>query len=133
MGPVAATQDTDERRVTILLVEDDLLLRWPTGEYLRDAGYRVVEAASARDAVAVLSSGTQVDIVFSDVNLPEEMNGHALARWLAEYRPQVPMLLTSGNQEELRRVTVSAMRAVLSKPYELSAAVERIRQMLSQR
>jgi CheY-like chemotaxis protein len=50
MGPVSARQDTDERRATVLLVEDELLLRWPPAEYLRDTGYRVIEAASAKEA-----------------------------------------------------------------------------------
>jgi CheY-like chemotaxis protein len=131
MGPVSATQETDERRATVLLVEDELLLRWPTGEYLRDAGYRVIEAASATEAIAVLASGTRVDLVFSDVNLAEEMNGHALASWLAKNRPQTPMLLTSADRDELRRVTADAMRATLSKPYDLAALAERIREMLS--
>jgi CheY-like chemotaxis protein len=133
MGPVSATQDTDERRATVLLVEDELLLRWPTAEYLRDAGYRVIEAASAKEAVAVLSSGTRVDLVFSDINLTDSMSGHALAGWLESNHPQVPMLLTSGNRGELGRITVGTMRAVLAKPYELSAAAERIRQILQLR
>jgi CheY-like chemotaxis protein len=133
MGPVSATQDTDERRATVLLVEDELLLRWPTGEYLRDAGYRVIEAATASEAIAVLSSGTPIDLVFSDINLTEAMSGHALADWLAGHHPQVPMLLTSADRRELGRVAVDTLRAVLSKPYDLSAAAERIRQMLSQR
>jgi two-component system, response regulator PdtaR len=133
MGPVSATQDTDERRATVLLVEDELLLRWPTGEYLRDAGYRVIEAATASEAIAVLSSGTPIDLVFSDINLTDAMSGHALAGWLASNRPQVPMLLTSADRGELGRVAVDTLRAVLTKPYDLSAAAERIRQMLSQR
>jgi len=133
MGPVSATQDTGERRATVLLVEDELLLRWPTGEYLRDAGYRVIEAATASEAIAVLSSGTPIDLVFSDINLTDAMSGHALAGWLASNHPQVPMLLTSADRRELGRVAVDTMRAVLSKPYDLCAAAERIRQMLSQR
>jgi DNA-binding response OmpR family regulator len=131
MGPVSATQESDERRSTVLLVEDELLLRWPAGEYLRDAGFRVIEAATATEAIAILASGTRVDFVFSDVNLAEGMNGHALASWLASHRPQIPMLLTSADREELHRVTVNATRATLSKPYDLSAVAERIRDMLS--
>lgn len=133
MVPVSATQDPDEHRPTVLLVEDELLLRWPTGEYLRDAGYRVIEAATGIEAIAVLSTGTHVDLVFSDINLSDAMSGHALAGWLASNRPQVPMLLTSGNPDELGRVAVGTMRAVLSKPYDLSIAEKRIRQMLSHR
>jgi two-component system, response regulator PdtaR len=133
MTPVSATPDTHERRTTVLLVEDELLLRWPAGEYLRDAGYRVIEAASASEAIAVLSSGTEVDLVFSDINSTDAMSGHALAGWLASHHPQVPMLLTSGDRGELGRVALGATRAILAKPYDLSAAAERIRQMLSHR
>src|ERR1700734_2137113 len=131
MGPVSATQETDEHRSTVLLVEDELLLRWPTGEYLRDAGYRVIEAATATEAIAVLASGTRIDLVFSDVNLAAEMNGHALASWLASNSPQLPMFLTPAHRQGRRRVTVGAMRATLAKPYDLSAVAERIREMLS--
>jgi CheY-like chemotaxis protein len=131
MGPVSATQETDERRSTVLLVEDELLLRWPAGEYLRDAGYRVIEAATAAEAIAVLASGTRVDLVFSDVNLAEGMDGHALASWLAQNRPQIPMLLTSADRQELHRVTAGALRATLPKPYDLSAAAQLIREMLA--
>jgi CheY-like chemotaxis protein len=131
MGPVSATQETDERRSTVLLVEDELRLRWPAGEYLRDAGYRVIEAATAGEAIAVLGSGTRVDLVFSDVNLAEGMDGHELASWLANNRPQTPMLLTSADRQELYRVTAGKLRATLSKPYDLSAAAQLIREMLS--
>ncbi len=131
MGPVSATQETDERRSVVLLVEDELLLRWPTGEYLRDAGYRVIETASASEAIAVLASGTRVDLVFSDVNLAEAMNGHAFASWLANNHPRIPMLLTSADRRELHQVIVGATRATISKPYDLSAVAERIREMLS--
>ena len=133
MTPVSATPDTHERRATVLLVEDELLLRWPAGEYLRDAGYRVIEAASASEAISVLSSGTQIDLVFSDINLTDAMSGHALAGWLASHHPHVPMLLTSADRGELGRVALGTKRAVLSKPYDLSTAAERIRQMLSPR
>ena len=131
MVPVSATQETDERRSTVLLVEDELLLRWPAGEFLRDAGFRVIEAASASEAIAVLASGTRVDLVFSDVNLAEGMDGHALASWLANNRPQTPMLLTSADRQELYRVPVDATRATLSKPYDLAVVAQRIREMLS--
>jgi len=130
MGTVSAMQETDERPSTVLLVEDELLLRWPTGEFLRDAGYRVIEAATAGEAIAVLASGARVDLVFSDVNLAEEMNGHALANWLASNHPQTPMLLTSADRDELCRITVGATRATLSKPYDLAIVAERIREIL---
>ncbi len=131
MGPVSVEQDVNDHPSTVLVVEDELLLRWPTAEYLRDAGYRVIEATTGAEAIAVLSSGARIDIVFSDINLTPDMNGHALAGWLAKTFPHLPMLLTSGNGEDLGRVRVGATRSVLAKPYELAELGRRIQELLS--
>src|ERR1700734_88651 len=108
MGPVSATQETDEHRSPVLLVEDELLLRWPAGEYLRDAGYRVIEAATATEAIAVLASGTRIDLVFSAGKRAGEMNGHARGSGLATTRPQIPLLVAWAHRQDRRRVTVGA-------------------------
>ncbi len=131
MGPVSVEQDVNDRPTTVLLVEDELLLRWPTAEYLRDAGYRVIEATTGHEAIAVLSSDARIDVVFSDINLTTDMNGHALAGWLAQNFPHLPVLLTSGSREELGRVRVGATRSVLAKPYELADLSRRLRELLS--
>ena len=91
-------QDSTESRPVVLIVEDEFLLRWPASEYLRDSGYRVIEAGSVSEAMVVFSSNTRVDVVFSDINLQGELNGHALARWLDKHHPTVPILLTSGDK-----------------------------------
>jgi CheY-like chemotaxis protein len=78
----------------------------------------------------VLASGARVDLVFSDVNLAEATNGHALADWLASNHPQIPVLLTSADRDELCRAKVGARRATLSKPYDLAIVAERIREMV---
>ena len=64
-----------DRRVrpVVLIVEDEFLLRWPASEYLRDSGYRVIEASSVSEAMVVFSSHTRVDAVFSDINLQGEL------------------------------------------------------------
>lgn len=131
MGSVSIEPRVGNRRSTVLLVEDELLLRWPTGEYLREGGYQVIEAATAREAIAVLSSGVPIDLVFSDVNLTEDMSGHALASWLAINHPDVPMLLTSADRDALAPVRVGATRSVLAKPYELAELGKRIKELLS--
>jgi two-component system, response regulator PdtaR len=131
MEPAAAKQDVEDRRNCLLVVEDDFMVRWPTAEYLRDAGYRVIEAASVSEGVAVLSSGTPVDLVFSDINLSGELTGHALARWLGKYHPKVPMLLTSGDGNAAGLISVGATRSFVAKPYDLAEVDRRIREMLS--
>jgi CheY-like chemotaxis protein len=56
---------------TILVVEDDIFIRMPIAQYLRDCGYKVIEAVNADEAIAVLThKETIVDVVFSDIEMP---------------------------------------------------------------
>jgi CheY-like chemotaxis protein len=77
---ISVTGSADEPIHTILVVEDEVLIRLPLAEYLRDCGYRVFEASNVAEAKAVLDADTPVDLVFSDVNMPGNENGFALAR-----------------------------------------------------
>ncbi len=72
------------------------MVRMPIAEYLRDCGFHVLEAGNAHEAMAVLDSADRVDVVFSDVRMPGQMDGFALARWLRQAHPGLPVLLTSG-------------------------------------
>jgi CheY-like chemotaxis protein len=80
---------------TVLVVEDEILVRMPTAEYLRDSGYQVIEASNAAEAQAVFEAGEPIEIVFSDVNMPGDMNGVALAEWVRRTYPDVWVILTS--------------------------------------
>ncbi|HTV95673.1 MAG TPA: response regulator [Steroidobacteraceae bacterium] len=128
--PVPATQEIGEKRTTILLVEDELLLRWPAAEYLRDAGHRVIEAATVGEAIAVLSS-VRIDIVFSDVNLGDEQSGHELAQWLGLHRPGVPLLLTSADGTARDLTSMAPIRRFLPKPYDLAQVAKTLKEMLA--
>src|ERR1700680_1905781 len=91
--------DEDRHRV-VLVVEDEILVRSVTAEFLRIAGYNVVEAANAAEAVEVFTVGTVIDLVFSDINFlagpPNSMDGVGLARWVSQRHPGVHVILTSG-------------------------------------
>lgn len=106
--------------VTILLVEDDPLVRISTADHLRDKGYRVVEAGTVIEAATVLSSGPQVHAVFSDVDLPGATGGLSLAVWVHAHYPAIPVILTSGVRAVMP--ALSAQRGVpfLAKPYDLN-------------
>ena len=69
--------ESEGRRV-VLVVEDDVLVRVVLADSLRDAGYRVIEAANVTEALAVFESGESVDAVFTDWEMPGEMDGLAL-------------------------------------------------------
>src|ERR1700722_10197160 len=95
MNPAAEARET-ARRLVVLLVEDEILVRSFVAECLRDEGYRVIEAANAMEAKAVLVSGATVDVLFTDWQLPGDMDGVELARWIDREHPGMTLLLTSG-------------------------------------
>src|SRR3954452_16854295 len=100
MAPEASKTPTEASEqkpaIVILAVEDDVLVRFPIAEYLRSCDFQVLEAASAEEAVTLLSTDIAVDFVFSDVRMTGAMSGFALATWIRANRPALPVLLTSG-------------------------------------
>src|SRR5262249_60223603 len=70
----------------ILFVEDEVLIRMAVADYLRDCGYRVIEAGNADEAIKVLCSNESVDVVCSDVQMPGSMDGFGLAQWIRRER-----------------------------------------------
>lgn len=82
----------------VLLVEDEPLVRLVVSELLLDSGFRVIEAAHAAEALAVLESGLAVHVLLADVDMPPGINGYALAHQVCERWPDVEILMTSGRQ-----------------------------------
>ena len=119
--------------LTILVVEDDPRIRLHIADYLTGRGYMVLEAGSADEALDILErdSGT-IDCVFSDVQMPGRYDGVALARWILRHRPELPVLLTSGNfrTEDLEPELRTAL-PVLPKPYRGMAVEERVITLIS--
>jgi CheY-like chemotaxis protein len=131
MCTVAQSMDPDvlKRKRVVLVVEDDVLIRLVTAEYLRDAGFTVVEASDSHDAIAIFGSQTVIDLVFSDINMPGDMDGHSLANWLLMFRPPVPVILTSGAMTPLFS-SDQKRRRFMRKPYALIEVEQQIRELL---
>jgi CheY-like chemotaxis protein len=132
MNYQTVTQSESAR--TVLVVEDECMVRMPIVEYLRDCGFRVLEAADAPGAIAVLESDGCVDLVFSDVRMPGPMDGRGLARWVREHRPAMPVLLTSGynTHGDLGDGRADDLR-VIGKPYSQRQVARRIEAILEPR
>ena len=126
IAPKASAPALVRGTASVLVVEDDEAVRATTSALLRDLGYAVFEAASARDALAQLREA-RVDLVFSDVILPDGMSGVDLAAEIRRHFPALPVLLTSGyTAQRLNLARATARYALLKKPYseaELSEAV----------
>jgi DNA-binding response OmpR family regulator len=121
--------DPADRTPTILVVEDEVLIRIALSDYLQECGFKVLEAGNAEDAIEILeSSSIQIDLIFSDVVMPGKLDGFGLARWLRTNRPGLPILLTSGDAgkaETARKLCEN--EPFLAKPYDLKHVVARIR------
>jgi CheY-like chemotaxis protein len=126
-----ATQDVQEdvktvavpavRRKTgaVLLVEDDEEVAALTGEMLQQLGFDVTRVASAASALGALANERKVDLVFSDIMMPGEMNGVELARELRRRRPDLPVLLTSGYAADARFEAERDRMTILPKPFDM--------------
>ena len=80
---------------TILVVEDEPWIRLALVQHLEECHFHVLEAASVREAIAVIEQGV-VDLVFTDLRLLGQRDGIELARWVTKHRPGVPVILASG-------------------------------------
>jgi response regulator RpfG family c-di-GMP phosphodiesterase len=125
--PWSPPEDAPRKRV-VLIVEDDFLTRCTAAMYLRETGYRVIEAENVAEGISVLSSGTRVDFVFSDINMPGPLNGLGFAQWLAREHPTIRILLTSGVHREA--VGLAAGALFILKPYDLNEVDGLIKTML---
>ena len=80
---------------TVLVVEDDFLVRLCAADALRDAGFKVLQAASGPDALRLLEAGP-VHVVFTDINMPGAFDGAGLARRVKRRWPETVLVITSG-------------------------------------
>jgi two-component system, response regulator PdtaR len=102
----------------VLVVEDEGLVRQMSADELADAGYQVLEAANSREAISILESGVRVAVLFTDVNMPGELDGLELARLVRDRWPRVGLLVTSGGARAGPDDVPDEGRFI-SKPYSL--------------
>jgi two-component system, response regulator PdtaR len=130
---VAERSQLESRPATILLVEDDPFQRTSTADLLREAGYSVVETGSAGEATNVLSSGTSIEVVFSDVSLPGAMGGLSLVIWIHNRYPTIPVVLTSGLKAVIPTLSQQVAVPFLTKPYSSDELLGLINRLISER
>jgi DNA-binding NtrC family response regulator len=109
---------------TILVVEDNQALRSAIANFLQDCGYIVIGSGDVAETKSLLVN-QHVDLVFSDVNMPNREAGIALEKWIGVAYPSVKVLLSSGFPQasaDTRELRVP----VIPKPYSYSALLRRI-------
>ena len=124
--PVDTGATAREHGRAALVVEDDPVVRAMAARGLREAGYDVLEAVNGREALDLIRARTgRLDVVVTDVGMPE-MDGHDLARWLSEERPELPVVFMSGYGDPEPTVPF------LQKPFAPDALVRRVGEVLDQ-
>lgn len=116
-------------RVVVLIVEDEPLVRLVGADVLEEAGFDVVEAADADEALAILETRPDVRVLFTDINMPGSLDGLELAHLVHERWPEVRLLVTSG-RFQLRNEDIPDQGQFVAKPYEPAAVVRKLRTML---
>ena len=86
---------TDSTHQTVLIVENEVLVRHALAEYLRGCGFSVVETATALEAKTVMQRGPGIDVMLADAGVADGEGGFALAQWTRRYRPGVTVVMTS--------------------------------------
>lgn len=119
---------------TILVVEDDDMVRQYVVSQLSSMGYTIKTAANAKAALDLLAQGAECDLLFTDVVLPGGLNGRQLADEAALMRPGLKILFTSGYTEDsmIHHGRLDAGVTLLSKPYRRSILAAKVREILDE-
>ncbi|MBW8296388.1 response regulator [Sphingopyxis sp.] len=112
---------------TILLVEDEFLIRMMLSESLREEGYTVLEASDGEEGLAVLQSGQQVDLMITDVRMPGGIDGMELTRRSNALAPSRPVIVCSGH---LVSSEAALADVFLAKPFPAETLVRAVTKLM---
>lgn len=113
---------------SILIVDDELMLRDVVVEALHDHGYEVLVASDGPGALDILRGPARIDVVFSDVSMPNGMSGIELAEQAAQIRPGIRIMLASGFAKG-QLPPIPKEVHFLPKPYRIGQLVESLQQV----
>jgi DNA-binding response OmpR family regulator len=126
------TSSSAEKVETLLIVDSDILARYQVCSYLRECGFKVIEAVNAEEAMSILMEpALTVDSVLSDVDLSGPMDGLALAQWMRREKPELPIILAATPARAA--ADLSGAGPLLMKPSDQRILLDRITRSLSQK
>ena len=115
---------------TVLVVEDELLVRIDIGSRLRAEGFVVFEAGHADEAIGILEKHSDIHVVFTDIDMPGSMDGLKLATYVRERWPPVKLIVTSGHSSPKEDGLPNGGR-FFPKPYELQHITSAIAELIA--
>ncbi|MGF7163278.1 DNA-binding NtrC family response regulator [Rhodoligotrophos appendicifer] len=117
-------------KICVLIVEDEILIRMDLADFLTEEGFEVLEAANADEAIAILEAKDEIQVMFTDVDMPGSMDGLKLSLAVRDRWPPIRIVVTSGH----RAVALSDLpenSLFYAKPYDHAAIAASLRGILS--
>jgi DNA-binding response OmpR family regulator len=120
----------------VLIVDADILVRHPLAEYLRECGYRVLQASNLDEARKLFTQRRRrllIDVVLADVNAPGSESAFAFAAWVRSNRPGVQVILAGAVSVAAEQAGDLCTDGPLTKPYHHQLVLDRIRRLRAAR
>ena len=125
---VARKPELKEDKATVLVVEDEVLIRLMIADALRSEDINVIEASNGEEAMRVLQSALPVQLLVTDIRMASELDGLVLAHAARAVRPGLKLIVASS---QVSGDEVAGLAdAFFSKPYALSAIIDRVKSLL---
>jgi CheY-like chemotaxis protein len=116
--------------IRVLVVEDEAFVRMDAVEILRAAGFDILEAANADEAIQILETHSDIRLIFTDIDMPGSMNGLKLAAAVRDRWPPVRIIATSGHFK-VQTGDLPADARFISKPYQPAQIISAVRELTS--
>lgn len=117
-------------KILVLIVEDEPHIRVDVSDYIQDEGLAALEAATAAEALSILSSRNDIDVVFTDVTMPGSLDGIEFSQLVARNWPDIRLIMTSGMVRPVRK-ELAAGTVFFPKPYDLHKLVVSIKALVA--
>lgn len=117
-------------RITVLVVEDEILIRMDIAMSLEEEGYIVLEASNSDEAIAILSSHSEIRLMFTDIDMPGSMDGLKLSEAVRDRWPPVKIIIASGHRS-LSDDPLPFEGRFFRKPYDHARVIATVREMLA--
>ena len=114
---------------TVLIVEDEVLIRMSSAATLEDAGFNILEAASSAQALDMLLEHKDIDVLMTDVRMPGDMNGLDLVALVHRFHPDIRAIVVSGNTS-VEEANHAGAIGFLPKPYMAHSLVRAVRELV---